>query len=251
MKWIILFIFLFCVRIEPIEFDYFIVWNVGQGLWQSYITPTKCYHFDMGGEKAPWLLLKQYCKSKINIIRISHWDWDHYGFIKEFLNKSYNTCYTNFPEKVKKIKNKKYLNNIPMCKKSIINQKITQKWTPKLKVYLTSQSPKKDTNTTSEVLIFKDILITGDSPKSMEPFWMNTLNLTTVSKFIVGHHGSYTSTSDALLKKLTLSSKFFIGIVSARKKRYGHPHWKVIKSFERHKAPLLTTEKWGHIIFKY
>ena len=64
---------------------------------------------------------------------------------------------------------------------------------------------------------------------------------------VVGHHGSRTSTSKELLESLT---HLHAGLVSARAAKYGHPHNQVISQFAQQKTPLLTTEKWGHLIFE-
>ena len=228
------------------EFNYFVIWNVGQGLWQSYITPSKCYHFDMGGEKAPWNLLKSVCKRKTNIVRISHWDLDHYGFFKNFNRQFTDICFSHLEIPDKKIKFKWLLKKQNLCEKLNMTY---QSWRPSLQHQVFTD--KHGSNAFSEVLVFKDILMTGDSPKEIEAQWANDLKLNTIKKLIVGHHGSNTSSSLKLLNKLKALNPFFVGIASSRKKRYGHPHWAVKMRFKKIKAPLITTEKWGHIIYRY
>lgn len=246
MKFLILFLFFYSIRISTMEFNYFIVWNVGQGLWQSYITPTKCYHFDLGGEQAPWKLIRSFCKGKHNIVRISHWDLDHYGFFKAFHRQFKTICFSHLDIPKKKIKFKWLLKRQKLCLQPYLT---LTSWRPNLKQH--NYAHKHGSNAFSEVLLFKDILMTGDSPKEIEAHWMREIPLKGVQKLIVGHHGSNTSTSEKLLRSLKSQNSFFVGIVSARKKRYGHPHWAVKKRFKNSKTPLISTEKWGHIIYRY
>lgn len=246
MKFLILFLFFYSIRISTMEFHYFVIWNVGQGLWQSYITPTKCYHFDMGGEQAPWSLIRSFCKGKTNTVRISHWDLDHYGFFKTFHRQFKTICFSDLEIPKKKIKFKWLLKKQKLCTPSEL---IFSSWRPSLKQK--TNTHKHGSNALSEVILFKDLLMTGDSPKEMEAHWIDEFNLKGVNKLVVGHHGSNTSSSEKLLNTLKLQNKYFVGIVSARKKRYSHPHWDVKRRFQNIKAPLITTEKWGHIIYRY
>lgn len=247
-KFLLIFIFLHATRIEHQEFNYFVIWNVGQGLWQSYITPSKCYHFDLGGEQAPWSLINRNCKTKKNIIRISHWDWDHYSFLKPVIKKFQSVCFSQKPIKDKKVRSKKYISMIKACSKPKLLASL-QSFRPS-KAVRSQLSQQHGSNSNSEVIIFKEFLLTGDSPKEIEKLWIQRLNFKKVQKLIVGHHGSKTSTSMDLLMKLKKSNKFFVGIVSARKKRYGHPHWSIVRKFKSINTPLISTEKWGHIIYR-
>lgn len=246
MKFLILFLLFYSIRISNMEFNYFVVWNVGQGLWQSYITSSKCHHFDMGGEHAPWELIESFCKDKENIIRISHWDLDHYGFFRTFQKKFKSICFSHLEIPKKNINFKWLLKKQKLCPERDL---LFEAWRPSSKQQALAH--KHGSNAVSEVLKFKDILMTGDSPKEIERHWTNELNLKGVEKLIVGHHGSNTSSSSKLLKRIQSQNAFFVGIVSARKKRYGHPHWAVKRRLKNSKAPLLTTEKWGHIIYRY
>ena len=57
-----------------------IVWNVGQGQWVTLIDRSECWHFDTGGEIAPWDGLIELCATRLNRIFLSHWDKDHISF---------------------------------------------------------------------------------------------------------------------------------------------------------------------------
>ncbi|MBK7961611.1 MAG: hypothetical protein IPK04_10715 [Bdellovibrionales bacterium] len=81
----------------------------------------------------------------------------------------------------------------------------------------------------------------------MEKIWAaNLTNLETkqIKVLILGHHGSKTSTSEALLQRLP---RLKFAIATARESRYGHPHFVVLNRLRQHRIPILRTEDWGHI----
>jgi beta-lactamase superfamily II metal-dependent hydrolase len=106
-----------------------------------------------------------------------------------------------------------------------------------------------DANLLSHVFVAKSpfggILVSGDSPQRAEKIWAVDLPRG-IDKYILGHHGSRTSTSDYLLRQLP---QLNFAISSARKKRYGHPHIEVIRKLHEQNVPLLQTEKWGSFSF--
>ena len=72
-----LYLLCFCQKIHQGVLPFWIVWNVGQGQWVSYIDIDKCYHFDAGGEFFDKRKFQKHCKNKYNAFSFSHWDWDH------------------------------------------------------------------------------------------------------------------------------------------------------------------------------
>ena len=218
----------------------FVVWNVGQGSWHTLITPQRCIHFDMGGEFYPQSI-KRYCAYKQNYLILTHLDSDHIRFIKKFQNHiEYPLCLIRsykLPKFLKK--SKQWLRKLKPCEnlhwsfiKTIFNPRKHQ-W----------HKIKAKANDNSYVYQFLNcILIPGDSTKRAEKFWKYKSR--SVRYLILGHHGSKTSTSLELLKSLPQLS---YAIVSARKKRYGHPHRDVVSKVREHNLVLLRTEHWGHI----
>lgn len=215
----------------------FIIWNVGQGSWNTLVTSGECIHLDMGGQKPPWRLVRQLCSHRKNQIFISHGDKDHMKFIKLFFKRFSRSCLHRIPEETSYFY-KISLKKLPSCtKKTKFVKKI---WSPKYDF-------KKTKNDLSAVYIIKKkILFSGDSPIAEEKQWAYLLPFS-LKVLILGHHGSYTSNGVSLLSKL---SQISLSVASARKKTYGHPHSKVKKRLQKHKIPLLETQIWGHIILE-
>ena len=100
-------------------------------------------------------------------------------------------------------------------------------------------------NDLSWVQFDSGFLLPGDSTKSAEKIWSNDFkNISETKVLVLGHHGSRTSTSAALLNKLP---HLQMTIASARKARYGHPNTEVLQRLRIKKTPVLKTEDWGSI----
>ncbi|MCB0348698.1 MAG: hypothetical protein KDD37_07675, partial [Bdellovibrionales bacterium] len=144
---------------------FLIIWNVGQGQWTSYVTPSYCIHIDAGGEFYP-KQVERWCSRKTNYVQISHWDKDHYSFLY----------------KIKRFG--------PM---------IQNLHSPLVTIYSTNRF--KDKNSNSTIHYLKEVLFVGDSTIKAEKIWAN-LTLPKVKVLLVPHHGSQTSSSEYLLKHL-------------------------------------------------
>lgn len=221
------------VSMAPIYYQKWIIHNVGQGQWATFSNPTICLHFDFGGEnfrrKYLQRLFIKNCSQKENQLYLSHADLDHYSFYKMIWQNSKNLCWQFKPLNFSKLK------NIPSCKK-VSSAKL---------IY--SDYYEKNKNASSGVIIKDSFLFSGDSPVSAERKWAGILKEYRIKYFMLGHHGSSTSTSDQLLKNL---SQALMAISSARFKRYGHPHQKVLLKLKRNHIPLLKTEDWGNLIIQ-
>lgn len=209
--------------VSEIKHNWFVIRDVGQGSWNTFISDKFCLHFDMGGEYY-FPLSKNICKN--NIILISHYENDHINFLKK-LTKKVRACdyYSNF-------KIEKCISKYNGFKKiHPLNNKIV---------------PKK--NHQSRVFIWKFFLIPGDSLKKQEKIWSKSKSIKNIKILILGHHGSNTSNSKHLLKKLK-NLKMLIS--SSRYKKYGHPNIFVknrIKSIFN--INVITTEEWGNLWFE-
>jgi len=218
----------------PVE-NFWLVWNVGQGQWISHITNDECLHYDFGGEsfrqRQVLPLFKRLCQNKINRLHLSHADWDHYSLYPLILKNTRQVCWVYKPlEKLKLIENKS-----PYCD--------SQK---KYDFKILHLSPKaKIKNASSTVVESQQILIPGDSRQKEERQWLTNLSKENkIRILILGHHGSRSSTSQALLHRLPTLK---MAIASQRTKKYGHPHLDVRKKLDDFKIPLLLTESWGSI----
>lgn len=213
------------------QFPYnFVVWKVGQGSWSTLIIDKFCYHFDMGGESLPYKEVLKICKNKSNEVFISHEDWDHINGIKYFSLKTNGLC-IRYPRSF----TKKYLEKIDRC----------QKKPPKFIQMIYAGPTKKSRNASSYVyLIGNQVLLPGDSTKRQEKKWIYRIK-GKITGLILGHHGSNTSTSQKLLNKI----KPKWAVASARKSKYGHPHFKVLKRLKKQKVPVYSTETFGNLYF--
>ena len=95
-------------------------------------------------------------------------------------------------------------------------------------------------------------LFTGDATLESENGYINNLHAYQKSSdkidFLkVGHHGSNTSTGDALLEYLSPRYAF---ISSGLNNRYGHPHAEVLERLNKNNACILNTQNTGAIIIK-
>ena len=225
--------FLFVVTSHPIsnEVPYnFIIWNVGQGLWITWMKDNQCFHFDMGGEISPLKQVQRICSQKKNHVYFSHMDYDHTNFLKKFMRFTPRLC-IYYPKPLKKA----WMKRVKTCPS--INENIVQ---------ISSGQKGNDSNAGSQVyLIAGQVLITGDAPISEELKWYKKLPQN-LKLLVLGHHGSQTSTSVKLLDWTHPQ----MAVASARKARYGHPHPKVMNKLQKRRIPLLKTETLGHLFFK-
>ena len=227
---LLLILVLFCpVTLGLNEKSLFVVWNVGQGLWTTVVFEGHCIHIDMGGEVYP-KPVDTICKDKPNQIFLTHVDFDHINFIRRFSFTHRDIC-INFPRVLPSP-----LRRIPKCSSR-------PKW-----IQTIHFGPENhDRNQSSLVYqIGNLVLVPGDSPKKEEKKWLHKIQ-GSVKILVAGHHGSNTSTHKALLQK----SQVKMAIISARKKRYGHPHFQVLKRLKKQRVSPLSSETLGHIFIEF
>ncbi len=238
-----LWIFIFSSNLSHLSLPQFIIWNVGQGLWTTLSLHDACYHIDMGGEffSFDWSSVKRECQNKKNLVHFTHWDWDHINFTRTALKNFNHLCIVTQPRGFASYKKKAWLKKIPSCHSVLKSH-------PVKKVHFSIKTNKKDPsqNTFSHVFIIANqILVSGDSPKEQERRWLYQIPSPSSIKFLLlGHHGSYTSTSSELLKKL---NRLQTSIASSRYRKYRHPHKKVTKLLKNRSINLLKTQDWGHL----
>ncbi len=223
---------------SPMHINEWIIWNSGQGQWVTQIENNKCTHFDFGGEVFALKKIKplyiQFCRNKINELYLSHADWDHYAFYNFLVQNNIKTCWRSKPDEVLK----KINVNVPFCK-AASEEKVN---------VLFRNSNSNHRNDTSTVITTDHFLIQGDSPSKQEKKWAPHISKSDDIHFLIlGHHGSRTSTSEILLKKLPQLQMAF---ATSRFKKYGHPHREVIERLHRHHLNAIKTESWGTIILR-
>ncbi len=221
--------------------NFWIIWNVGQGQWITQVLADDCLHFDVGGEFAAFKSIKtkllRLCFNKKNHILLSHWDLDHFIHIPQLRKNFKNVCWQVQP--ALNSKNNFYIRQILSLKIPLCDTDLpVHKWVP---------GSGKSTNDGSIIQFADGFLIPGDSTKKAEKKWSDQFKVISETRILIlGHHGSRTSTSAALLNKLP---HLKVAIVSARFAKYGHPHKQVVQRLEKNKTPVLKTEDWGSIWF--
>lgn len=229
---VFLLIFLLGTRLSRDSFPELIVWNVGQGQWATVVTEEGCWHFDLGGEFAPWKAIMSECRSRPNFVSLSHWDWDHVSFVGRARNFLPNICVMLAPQGRSSARKENLLRGIAEC----AAKKPYRYW---------NGATGKNANASSRVVSWRGILLPGDSSRDQERIWTDRLPGVAAARILVlGHHGSATATGLDLLRTAT---HLRFAIASARFKRYGHPHARVRADLLKRGIPLLLTEDWGTI----
>lgn len=215
-----------------------VVWNVGQGQWITAVSPTHCRHFDMGGEFFPWEKVAQTCSGKLNVISLSHWDWDHIGALSKSAVKKHlrPRCLALPPSGESSERKKALIRELPLCppQEALLSMHV---WSPELTSKILS-------NALSHVIQYRGVLIPGDSTKAQENVWRHLPWVPQSRILILGHHGSATSSSQELLQSL---SSVRLSVSSSRWARYRHPHSATLMRLRKTRLPVLRTEDWGHI----
>ena len=223
---------------EHFKEDQLVVWNTGQGQMVTYLSDKHCHHFDMGGERFPEKKIFKWCRHRKNRVYYTHWDWDHINFSARAKRIFPSLCRVVLPRQrlPRNRRKRRMIQRIPPC--------AAQKH-PSIKelVWPDSAHP-ASSNESSRIFVIKNkVLIPGDSNHRMEKYWSSLIK-DPIEVLIAGHHGSRLSTSNTLLKKLP---HLRLAAVSARKKRYGHPHFQTIRRLRKKGVPLLSTEDFNHI----
>ncbi len=225
---------------RPASADELIVWNIGQGSWATLRQQTLCQHFDIGGEHPPLKQITAACADKQNEVFFSHWDWDHIGLTREALKHLPNLCVEAEPGGPSPNHGKESLiGSIPHCMAAPLAREIFLSRPNHLKL--------RSANDYSQVFVEDEIIFPGDSPSKEEGVWSQSPLLQSARILIAGHHGSKTSTSDLLLRRLPRVKMI---VASARKARYGHPHPTMLARARRAQLPVIITEDWGSLHFE-
>ena len=165
---------------------------------------------------------------KIDMVFITHYDYDHYGALED-LQKTYkvNQVYdysSSFPVKMGDIT----FNN-----------------------YNYYGEGRTEENDKSLVLGFnilhKDFLVMGDAPTYVEKEIIKNESSVPCDILRVGHHGSNTSTCEEWIKYTTPEE----AVISVGKgNKFGHPNKEVINVLNKYKIKIRRTDIEGTIVYK-
>lgn len=235
--------------ITPVLDDYrMTVLDVGQGQCIILQCEGKTFLVDCGGDYAEdaadiaaETLLSQGI-SRVDGIIVTHFDEDHMGGV-EYLLTRIDTNALLLPDYEQHTLHG-YENAIPVSQTLELafgNAKIT---------LIPAENGEVD-NEWSMCVLFQtekcDILITGDRNIQGELELMKQITLPDLEVLVVGHHGSRSSTSDALLAAATPE----VAVISVGEgNRYAHPAEEVLERLENYGCEILRTDQEGTIIYR-
>ena len=168
--------------------------------------------------------------SKIDLLILTHGDYDHIGDAINLLNEIKvdevlfnNDSFNDTENKIIKVLDKK---NIRYSKNSWDFKKNEDLYFLNTKMY-----DNENDNSTIVYFTYKNFsfLFTGDASKEREEDIMENYNIKDISFLKVGHHGSKTSTGSSFIKKI--NPKYSI-ISVGENNRYGHPNKNTLKNLK-------------------
>ena len=179
--------------------------------------------------------------NKLDYLIITHGDFDHGGMAKNLIKnfKIKHIILNRENNNLEKEIIKKFKGKITNISEGIIKiENITLNFLNGLNTY--------DENKASLIIYTnienRNILLMGDATKESENYILNTYNLPKMDILKVGHHGSNTSTSKKLIKKISPK----ISLISAGKNNiYGHPHQETLKKLKN--SDVYITKKDGAV----
>lgn len=168
--------------------------------------------------------------SKIDLLILTHGDYDHIGDAINLLNEIKvdevlfnNDSFNDNENEIIKVLDEK---NIKYSKNSWDFKKIKDLYFLNTKMY-----DNENDNSTVVYFTYKNFsfLFTGDASKEREEDIMENYNIKDISFLKVGHHGSKTSTGSSFIKKI--NPKYSI-ISVGENNRYGHPNKNTLKNLK-------------------
>ncbi|MBQ7344512.1 MAG: DNA internalization-related competence protein ComEC/Rec2 [Oscillospiraceae bacterium] len=231
------------------------VLDVGQGQCVLLQADGRSYLVDCGGDSdtasadlAAETLLSQGITHLDGVI-VTHYDRDHAGGVAYLLSRvPADTVY--LPDAVDDSEILDQL--LPYCggAEIFIRRDLTLSWADnELTVYAPLSST--SSNESGLSVLFRaedhDILITGDMDALGEKLLVYQKQIPQVSVLVAGHHGSKSSTSEALLEA-TRPEYVFISV--GEDNHYGHPNEVVLERLEAFGCTVYRTDENGTIIFR-
>lgn len=231
------------------------VLDVGQGLSVLVESQGKYMLYD-GGDSSKSSYVVSYLKrqgvSNLDYIVASHYDADHLNGVVGALNvfptsQVYAPDYSSSTKVFQSFEKVKSDKGIPTSQPSVGST--FSLGDASIQVLAPSRSEYSDVNDYSIALHIQDgnnsFLITGDAEVQSESEIVKTgLNLDS-DVYVVGHHGSGTSTSWDLLQK---STPEYAIISCGTGNSYGHPHIETMEKLQTMEIEVFRTDKQGVII---
>lgn len=227
--------------------------NVGQGLSILINADGHYMMYDGGGrERSSYVVayLKQHNVSHLDYMFASHYDEDHIAGLVGVMNTTsvgqlitpdyeWNTdIYRSFRSKVTE-KGISEIHPSVGYSVSLGNAEITV-------LGPEGYNPYEDNNNSLIVQIRYGsftCLMTGDAELEEENQTVYHRRLSDVDVYVVGHHGSASSSSDTLLNTITPECAF----ISVGPNQYGHPREETLKKFDERGIKVFRTDQQGEV----
>ncbi len=231
------------------------VLDVGQGQSILLQSDGKTFLVDCGGDDGEdaadvtaGMLLSQGI-ARLDGIIVTHYDEDHVGGVEHLLSRI-QTDRLILPDVVDTSEvalNLKGNDNSNVC----LIQEDMQFTFGESKITIYAPFSQESSNENSLCILFQrencDILITGDRGEVGERMLLSNHDLPEVELLIAGHHGSKTSTTEALLQKVSPQQT---AISVGEDNRYGHPAKATLERLAKIGCTILRTDIDGTIIFR-
>ncbi len=232
--------------------DYLEMIDVGQGDSFLLHSNNKNILIDTGGKmnnegtifyNTIYPLLKSKGIKKIDLLIISHGDFDHIGDAKTLID--------NFKVKRVVINSNRinYLEKRIINKNTFIGYQGTYFKVGDFKLIQLNEDL-NDENDSSQIYLvtYKKtrMLFTGDASKKSEELLLDNYDIGNIDILKVGHHGSNTSSSEKFIKEINPK----ISLISVGKdNKYGHPNKEVLEVLGNSK--IYRTDNMGSVIIKF
>ncbi|HJJ47940.1 MAG TPA: MBL fold metallo-hydrolase [Methanocorpusculum sp.] len=191
---------------------------------------------------------------KLEFLLITHQDYDHIGSAKTILSKYnvgtfYDNGFVHTSKTYEKLMTYIDENNIPY-KVVYAGKTIPSPWNGvTIRVLSPDEELTYDVNENSVVLKITygsvSYLLTGDATTAAEEYILSTGADVSADILKVGHHGSYSSSSDAFLKKVS-PAVYAVSVGDGNE--YGHPHKDALKRLIKYSDILYRTDIDGTIV---
>lgn len=245
-----------CSWAEPVLDDTrMTVLDVGQGQCILLQSDGKTFLIDCGGDSdtkaadlAAETLLSQGI-SRLDGVIVTHYDRDHAGGVGHLLSRipADAVFLPDSPDE------DCLLDTIlPFCygREVYVDEDLLLRWDD-TNITIFAPILSSSDNERGLCVLFRDencdILITGDLSSLGEKLLLMEKEISDLTALVAGHHGSKSSTCEALLEATTPEYAF---ISVGEDNYYGHPHAEVIKRLEEIGCVIYRTDQHGTILFR-
>ncbi|MEY8347598.1 MBL fold metallo-hydrolase [Bacillus cereus] len=224
--------------------------KVGQGDATLIILPNgQTMLIDGGPYEAGEVIIQKLVEKGINHLDVvvgTHPDMDHIGGLIPIIEQMPVSLVLDSGKTYSSFTYHTYRNNVKKRGIPFVRVKQGQyiPLDPQVSIQVLNNGKSKDENNESSIILKvrynkADFLLMGDADIQTEKKIIKQYDVH-ADVLKVGHHGSYTSTSEELLEK---ANPQFAILSYDKKNPYGHPHQSVVKRLKRHGVMIYTTDK--------